>query len=61
MNKRITITIETETGDRKHISSFSNNKIEHITDTKQWEYVLQSIIKGWDDVNNNEGKGPIED
>jgi len=48
MEKRITITIEDKNGDNKQYSTFSNNKIEHITNTNQWEYVLNTIIESFD-------------
>ena len=47
MDKRILITIQVENGDNKQISIFSNNKIDHITNTKQWEYVLNAIIDSY--------------
>lgn len=47
MVKRITIIIEDEKGMNKQISTFSNNKIEHITNTKQWEYVLNTILNSF--------------
>lgn len=50
MNKRILITIKDDNGDNEQTSVFSNNKIDHITNTKQWEYVLNKIID-----NFNEG------
>ena len=49
--KHILITIEDENGNHKQFSAFSNNKIEHITRTKQWEYVLNEIIKSFEDRN----------
>ena len=48
MEKRITITIEDKNGDNKQYSTFSNNKIEHITNTNQWEYVINTIIESFD-------------
>ena len=48
MNKKITITIESENGEHKQISVFSNNKIEWLSETKQWEYVLNEIILSYD-------------
>jgi hypothetical protein len=44
MNKRIIITIKDDDGNNEQVSAFSNNKIDHITNTKQWEYVLNAII-----------------
>jgi len=29
----------------KSISGFSKNKVEHITKTKQWDYVMNTILK----------------
>lgn len=52
MNKKITIIIEDDTKENKQISTFSNNKIEHITNTKQWEYVLNEIIKSFNGLDN---------
>ena len=51
MNKKITITIESPNGQNKQISSFGPNKVEHITNTKQWEYVLNEIILSYDNAN----------
>ena len=48
MNKKITITIESENGEHKQISQFSNNKIQWLSETKQWEYVLNEIILSYD-------------
>ena len=48
MNKKITIIIESENGEHKQISAFSNNKIQWLSETKQWEYVLNEIILSYD-------------
>ena len=55
MNKRITITIEDENGMNKQFSAFSNNKVEHITNTKQWEYVMNKVIDSFDEGFETEG------
>ena len=49
MEKRITITIADENGNNKQISAFSNKQIQWLSDTKQWEYVLDKIIKSFDE------------
>jgi hypothetical protein len=44
MKKIMTITITDNSGN-KQISSFSENKIKHITETNQWEYVIKTIME----------------
>ena len=51
--KHILITISEENGDNKQFSAFSNNKIEYITNTKQWEYVLNEIIQSFENRKAN--------
>ena len=43
MEKIMTITITDNSGNKK-ISSFSENKIKHITETNQWEDVIKTIL-----------------
>lgn len=39
--------ILTNDKNQKVISGFSKNKAKHITETKQWEYVLNTIINNY--------------
>ena len=55
MEKRITITIADENGNNKQISAFSNKQIQWLSDTKQWEYVLDKIIKSFDEGFETKG------
>lgn len=55
MNKRLTIIIEDADGVNKQFSAFSNNKVEHITNTKQWEYVLNKVINSFNEGFESEG------
>ena len=52
--KRILIKISDDNGNYEQYSAFSHNKIEHITKTKQWEYVLNKIIESFE-KNNDDG------
>ena len=54
-NKRILITIQDDDGKNRQLSVFSNNKIDHITNTKQWEYVLNAIIDNFNKGFEEEG------
>ena len=40
----MTITITNKDG-LNQISGFSENKIKHITETNQWGYVIETILK----------------
>ena len=55
MNKRLTIIVEDVDGVNKQFSAFSNNKVEHITNTKQWEYVLNKVINSFNEGFESEG------
>jgi hypothetical protein len=44
MEKIMTITITNNDGLRQ-VSSFSENKIKHITETNQWDYVIKTILE----------------
>lgn len=44
MKKTMTITVVNNDGN-KQISGFSENKIKHITQTNQWGYVIEHILK----------------
>ena len=44
MEKIMTITITNNDG-LKQVSSFSDNKIKHITETNQWDYVIKTILE----------------
>lgn len=41
----MTITIINKNG-LNQISKFSENKIKHITETNQWGYVIEAILRG---------------
>jgi len=41
----MTITITNKDGSNQ-ISKFSENKIKHITETNQWGYVIEAILRG---------------
>jgi hypothetical protein len=43
MKKTMTITVNND--GNKQICSFSENKIKHITQTNQWGYVIETILK----------------
>ena len=43
-NKIMTITITNKDG-LNQISEFSENKIKHITETNQWGYVIETILR----------------
>ena len=44
MEKIMTITITNNDG-LKQVSGFSENKIKHITETNQWDYVIKTILE----------------
>ena len=44
MEKIMTITNTNNDGLRQ-VSSFSENKIKHITETNQWDYVIKTILE----------------
>ena len=48
-------TIADENGNNKQISAFSNKQIQWLSDTKQWEYVLDKIIKSFDEGFETKG------
>jgi hypothetical protein len=49
METKMEIIITDKEGLRQ-VASFSENKIKHITETNQWEYVIKEILKH---INNN--------
>ena len=51
----MTITINNKDG-LNQISKFSENKIKHITETNQWGYVMEAILRGTNKENNMETK-----
>jgi hypothetical protein len=44
MEKIMTITITNNDG-LKQVSGFSENKVKHITETNQWDYVIKTILE----------------
>jgi hypothetical protein len=46
MESKMEIIITDKEGHRQ-VSSFSENKIKHITETNQWEDVIKEILKQW--------------
>lgn len=56
MENKMEIIITTKEGLRQ-VSSFSKNKIKHITQTNQWEDVIKTILDDYNKIykiNNNE-------
>lgn len=47
MGKTLTIIIANNEGKRQ-VSSISENKIKHVTKTKQWEEVLIKLLENFD-------------
>ena len=45
MENIITILIEDEYGNTVSISKFSKKKAQHITDTNQWNHVINTVLK----------------
>ena len=45
INMKKTMTITVNNDGNKQICSFSENKIKHITQTNQWGYVIETILK----------------
>lgn len=50
MENKMEIIITDKEGLRQ-VTSLSENKIKHITETNQWGYVISEILK---DINNND-------
>ena len=56
MEKTMTIIL-TDNEDKRMVSTISENKIKHITQTNQWEDVIKTILDDYNEVykiNNND-------
>ena len=46
--------ILTDNGDKKIVSTISENKIKHISETNQWEYVIKTFIDDYNKIQKTE-------
>lgn len=53
MENKMEIIITTKEGLRQ-VSSFSENKIKHITQTNQWEDVIKTILDDYNKIHKTE-------
>lgn len=53
MENKMEIIIRTKEGLRQ-VSSFSENKIKHITQTNQWEDVIKTILDDYNKMHKTE-------